>query len=97
MKANLVNDPIVTMCRTLGVSSSRYHAWKVRPPSKRATEDAGMTDTAIGVANVNTSILTAYSGSVLVTFDLTMRSDGSLAGTYNKVESGLKKQRLLRS
>ncbi len=44
MKANQVTYPIATMCRTLGVSPSGYHAWKIRPPSKRATSDAGMTE-----------------------------------------------------
>lgn len=48
---------------------------------------AGTTETAIGVANVNTAILTA-SGSALVTIDLTMQSDGSLAGTYSKAGYG---------
>ena len=45
---------------------------------------AGTTETAIGVANVNTAILTA-SASALETIHLTMQSDGSLAGTYSKV------------
>jgi hypothetical protein len=49
---------------------------------------AGTTDTAIGFANVNTAILTNYSGSALVTIFLTMQSDGSLAGTYSKVGYG---------
>ena len=44
MKANQVTYPIATMCRTLGVSPSGYHAWKIRPPSNRATEDAAMTE-----------------------------------------------------
>jgi hypothetical protein len=48
---------------------------------------AGTTETAIGVANVNTAILTA-SDSALVTIYLTMQSDGSLAGTYSKVGFG---------
>jgi hypothetical protein len=48
---------------------------------------AGTTETAIGVANVNTAILTA-SDSALVTIYLTMQSDGSLAGTYSKVGYG---------
>ena len=48
---------------------------------------AGTTETAIGVANVNTAILTA-SSSALVTIYLTMQSDGSLAGTYSKVGYG---------
>jgi len=44
VKANQVTYPIATMCRTLGVSPSGYHAWKVRPPSKRAIADAAMTE-----------------------------------------------------
>lgn len=44
MKANQVTYPIATMCRTLGVSPSGYHAWKIRPPSKRATEDSAMME-----------------------------------------------------
>jgi hypothetical protein len=48
---------------------------------------AGTTETAIGVANVNTAILTA-SASALETIYLTMQSDGSLAGTYSKAGYG---------
>ena len=48
---------------------------------------AGRTETAIGVANVNTAILTA-SASALETIYLTMQSDGSLAGTYSKAGYG---------
>jgi len=44
VKANQVTYPIATMCHTLGVSSSGYHAWKIRPTSKRAIEDAAMTE-----------------------------------------------------
>lgn len=32
--------PVTTLCKTLDVSESGYHAWKRRPPSKRATENA---------------------------------------------------------
>ena len=48
---------------------------------------AGTDETAIGVANANTAILTA-SGSSLVTIYLTMQTDGSLAGPYSKVGYG---------
>ena len=44
----------------------------------------GTSDTAVGVANVNTAILTDKSSGPLVTIVLTMQSDGSLAGTYRK-------------
>jgi hypothetical protein len=52
----------------------------------------GTTETAIGFANVNTAILTEYwqsaPYSALVTIDLTMQSDGSLAGSFSKVGYG---------
>jgi len=35
--------PIATMCRLLGVSSSGYHAWVKRQPSRRAETDAALT------------------------------------------------------
>ncbi len=53
---------------------------------------AGTSETAIGFANVNTAILTEYwqsaPYSALVTIDLTMQSDGSLAGSFSKVGYG---------
>ena len=48
---------------------------------------AGTTGTAVGVANVNTAILTD-SHSALETIYLTMQPDGSLAGSFSKAGYG---------
>ena len=34
--------PVVAMCRILGISESGYHAWRKRPPSRRAQANARM-------------------------------------------------------
>ena len=39
IEAEKANFPITLMCRTLGVSSSGYHAWWGRPPSARQQAD----------------------------------------------------------
>ena len=40
VEAKEVAFPVGIMCRALGVSRSGYDAWKKRPPSERARQDA---------------------------------------------------------
>ena len=37
--------PVAFLCRSLGVSTSGYYAWRKRPPSARTVADAGLTTT----------------------------------------------------
>ena len=39
MKANRAEFTLAAMCRVLGLSTSGYHDWLQRPPSKRAQRD----------------------------------------------------------
>jgi putative transposase len=44
-----VNHAIALLCRVLGVSASGYYAWRKRPPSDRATEDAQLTEQIVTI------------------------------------------------
>jgi putative transposase len=55
------------MCRTLGVSSSGYHAWVKRPPSSRAVTDAELTEK---ICAAHTASKGTY-GVPRIQFDLT--------------------------
>jgi putative transposase len=72
--AEKTNYPISLMCRMLGVSRSGFHAWERRPLSKRAVNDASLTEQirAIHVRSRN-----SY-GARRIYLDL--RDDGVLVG-----------------
>ena len=41
--------PVARLCRVLGVSPSGYYAWRKRPPSTRAREDAVLTERIVRI------------------------------------------------
>jgi putative transposase len=47
--AEKASYPVSLLCRVLGVSRSGYYDWKDRPPSKRARENAALTEQIVEI------------------------------------------------
>ena len=54
--AQKAEHSIQVMCRVLGVSRSGFHAWRGRAPSKRAVEDARLTERIRAIHEANRKV-----------------------------------------
>ena len=54
--AQKAEHSIQVMCRVLGVSRSGFHAWRGRAPSKRAVQDARLTERIRAIHEANRKV-----------------------------------------
>lgn len=85
--AQRANQSVKTLCRVLGVSRSGFHAWLVRPPSRRAAVDAILLER---VRELHAASRRTY-GSPRIYRDL--RADGIRVGR-KRVERLMRQDRL---
>ena len=73
--AKKAEHSIQVMCRVLGVSRSGFHAWRGRAPSKRAVQDARLTERIRAIHEANRKVY----GSPCIHAELTL-GDGERVG-----------------
>jgi putative transposase len=56
VKANQAEHAISVMCDAMGVSESGFHAWRQRPPSRRARKDLELTEKIRSIHRESTGI-----------------------------------------
>ena len=74
MRDHQARYPVATLCRLVGVSSSGFYAWRIRPPSARAERDA----VVLALIRVSHDRSDATYGAPRVWADL--RDDGEHVG-----------------
>ena len=77
--------PLAVLCRVLGVSSSGYHAWSTRQPSKRALS-RGRLCVAVQAAHQRTR---ATYGAVRLQQELAVDGFAASLGTIKRVRREL--------
>ena len=77
--------PVAFLCRSLGVSTSGYYAWRRRSPSRRAVADAALTEL---IRQIHTASHGAYGAP---------RVHATLAETYGIRCSRKRVARLMRA
>ncbi len=79
--AQKAEHSIQVMCRVLGVSRSGFHAWRGRAPSKRALQDARLTERVRAIHEANRKVY----GSPRIHAELVMAEGERVEGVRSSV------------